>query len=61
MRVVLVAGVVKVTAAGYGRLCWLWEVVRVVLAVLNCRWGVYESCAGCGSCAVIYSLILEGV
>ena len=42
MRAVLVAGVVKVTAAGCGRLCWLWEVLRVALAVLNCWWGLRE-------------------
>ena len=44
MRAVLVAGVVKVTAAGCGRLCWLWEVLRVALAVLNCWWGLRELC-----------------
>ena len=42
MRAVLVAEVVKVTAAGCGRLCWLWEVLRVALAVLNCWWGLRE-------------------
>lgn len=43
MRAVLVAGVVKVTAAGGGRLCWLRKFLMLLLQVVG-------GCVGCGSC-----------